>query len=169
MRNYLKIGMTLLFAITMFSCEKDDDATKKDSPLTFNDQTFNWNDNAELWHYSSDGYYDMNIFTGSLKIDQGLYGNGDWLNIEFYTTTLTTGEFIISDTGDEGTCIVDLDLDIEAHGQYTTGGTSAYFTTGTVKVEGSGNTYSVTIDATDDEGNTLKGTYSSSFALMNVY
>jgi hypothetical protein len=178
MKNYLKFGIVLLLSVVMSACDKDDDVSKEEeneskNPVEFNDQEFNWNDNAELWYYSDDQYYDMNMFTGSLRVDYGrLSGSGDWLVIEFYTPTsgtLVAGDYIISNSDDEGTCTVNLDLDVDTYGQYPTTGSSTYFTNGKVTVKGSGDTYTVTLDVTDNEGNVLKGTFSSSFALTTVY
>jgi len=175
MKTFLKFGLVFLLIAT-FSCDKDDDVSKaeeKTNPIEFNDQSFNWNDNAELWYYNDDQYYDMNLFTGSLKVDYGrLTGSGDWLNVEFYTPTagtLDAGDYVVSDSGDEGTCTVDFSFDVSAYGQYPTTGSSSYFTSGSVSVEGSGETYTVTFDVTDDDGNELKGTVKSSFSLMTVY
>ena len=173
MKNYLKLAMAFLIAVTIVSCDKDDDVEKKDSPLMYNDQTFSWNDNAELWYYNDDLYYDMNMFTGSLKVDYGsLTGSGDWLNIEFYTPTagtLVAGDYVVSDSEEEGSCTVNFDFDVDANGQYLTTGSSAYFTSGNVSIKGSGETYTVTFDVIDDEGNKLKGVVQSNFALTTVY
>ncbi len=174
MKNNLKFGIVLLLSVVMFACDKDDDLSNETTnPVKFNDQSFNWNDNAELWYYSDDQYYDMNVFTGSLRVDYGgLAGSGDWLVIEFYTTTpgtLVAGDYFVSDSEDEGTCTVDLSLEYDTYGEYPTIGSSAYFTSGEVAVKGSGDTYTVTLDVTDNEGNVLKGTFSTSFSLMTVY
>jgi len=177
MKNYLKIGMALLIAVTMFSCDKDDDVSKeeeneKTNPVEFNGESFSWNDNAELWYYSDDQYYDMNLFTGSLKVDYGsLAGSGDWLKIDFYTSTpgtLVAGDYVVSNSEDEGTCTVNFDFDVDTYGQYPTTGSSTYFTSGKVTIKGSGDTYTVTFDVIDDEGNELKGTVTSSFATVNT-
>lgn len=175
MKNYLKIGMALLIAVTMFSCEKDDDVSiddEKTNPVEYNDQSFSWNDYAELWYYSDDQFYNMNVFTGSLKVDYGrLSGSGDWLEIDFYTSTpgtLVAGDYVLSNSEEEGTCELDLDLDVDTYGQYPTTGSSPNFTSGKVTVKGSGDTYTVTLDVTDEDGNSLKGTFKSSFALTTV-
>ncbi|MBI9053682.1 MAG: hypothetical protein JEY96_07675 [Bacteroidales bacterium] len=175
MKNYLKIGMALLIAVTMFSCDKDDDVKKddpKENPVEFNDQTFSWNDYAELWYYSDDQFYNMNVFTGSLKVDYGrLTGSGDWLEIDFYTSTprtLVAGDYVLSNSEEEGTCELDLDLDVNANGQYPTTGSSPSFTSGKVTIKGSGDTYTVTLDVTDEDGNKLEGTFKSSFATVNT-
>lgn len=164
----------MLLSVSLFSCEKDDDVSNEENetakPVKFNDQSFNWNDNGELWYYTDDQYYDMNLFTGSLRVDYGsLIGSGDWLVIEFYTTTpgtLVAGDYIVSDSEDEGTCTVDLSLDYDTYGEYPTIGSSAYFISGKVTVKGSGDTYTVTFDVSDDYGNELKGTVKSSFATV---
>lgn len=177
MKNYLKIGIVLLLSVSLFSCEEEEEVLQgeekeKANPVEFNDQSFSWNDNAELWYYNDDQYYDMNMFTGSLRVDYGLTGSGDWLVIEFYTPTpgtLSEGDYVVSDSNDEGTCVVDLSLDVDTYGQYPTTGSSVYFTSGKVTIEGSGDTYTVTLDVTDEDGNILEGTFSSSFAITNVY
>lgn len=172
MKNYLKIGIVLLLSVAMFACDKDDDVSKeeKSNPVEFNDQSFSWNDNAELWYYSDDQYYDMNLFTGSLRVDYGrLTGSGNWLVIEFYTPTagiLEPGDYVLGDNEEEGSCAVNFDFDVDANGQYPTTGSSTYFTSGKVTIKGSGDTYTVTFDVTDDEGNELKGTVTSSFATV---
>lgn len=173
MKNYLKFGIILLLSVVMFACDKDDDVSKEENtnPVEFNGESFSWNDDAELWYYSDDQYYDMNLFTGSLRVDYGrLTGSGDWLVIEFYTSTpgiLVAGDYVVGDNEEEGTCTVDFDFDVDANGQYPTTGSSTYFTSGKVTVKGSGDTYTVTFDVTDDEGNELKGTVTSSFAMVN--
>jgi len=164
----------MLLSVSFFSCEKDDDVSNDENettnPVKFNDQSFSWNDYAELWYYTDDQYYDMNLFTGSLRVDYGgLTGSGDWLVIEFYTTTpgtLIAGDYTVSDSEDEGTCTVDLSLDYDTYGEYPTTGSSAYFISGIVTLKGSGDTYTVTFDVTDDSGNELKGTVKSSFATV---
>lgn len=169
-KSMAMISLAVLFAFT--ACDKDDDATKNDNPLIFNDQTFSWNDYAELWYYYDDQYYDMNMFTGTLRVDHArLIGIGNWLNIEFYTSAsgiLSPGYYILTDSGDEGTCSVDLSLDVNANGEYPITGSYTNFISGNVTIEGSGNTYTVTLDVTDDEGNNMKGTFNSVFANVSV-
>lgn len=167
----------MMLSVSLFSCDKDDDVSKDENettnPVEFNDNGFTWNDNAELWYYNDDQYYDMNLFTSSLKVDYGrLTGSGDWLNVEFYTPTagtLVAGDYAVSDSGDESTCMVDISFDVDANSQYPSTGSSTYFTSGKVTISGSGDTYTVTFDVTDDDGNELKGTVKSSFSLMTVY
>lgn len=167
----------MLLSVSLFSCEKDDDVSKEENentnPVEFNDNGFSWNDNAELWYYNDDQYYNMNMFTGSLRVDYGgLTGSGDWLQIDFYTSTpgtLVAGDYVVSYSEDEGTCMVDFSFDVDANSQYPTTGNSVYFSSGKVTVKGSGDTYTVILDVTDEDGNKLKGTFSSSFSLMTVY
>jgi hypothetical protein len=111
----------------------------------------------------------MNLFTGSLRVENSLAGKGDWLEITFYTPTAGTlqpGDYVVSSSEDEGTCTIDFNFDVDATGQYLEIGSTAYFTNGKVTVKGSGDKFTATIDGTDDDGNKLKGTVTSKFALV---
>jgi len=175
----LKLKTTALFlmGLIMFSCSSDDkDETIEPSGIELDGKTLNWNSYAELWYYADgSNLFDMNVFSGSLRLSTSNYGQltgqGDRLNIELYASSseLDNMTYNILDTGEEGTCTLTLNEGVSIENGYPRTTKSTWFVSGTVKISGSKNEYTVTINAQGEDGEQLKGSFKSKFSPMTVY
>jgi len=178
--NKMKSAKTLLlmaaFVLPLFfaACSKDDDDKK--NHFKYDGNTYEMTNGVmlkwgQMW---GEGYiFDLYLFSEGIQYN-GIWditGKGHGIFFELYSPSeneLAAGtyNFDPEDEGDPFTFswadfVIDFDIDNEI-------GTEIDIVDGTVKVEKSGSTYTITIDAVAEDGKPVTGYYKGSFIVEDM-